>query len=77
MDVFLMSEEFQKCKIKAYKHWEVYLHTNQYYLGRTYIWVKRKEAVDLMAWNLMTKDGVKTTHPIITISRLQNLHYKR
>ncbi len=43
-----MLEEFQKYKIKEYNHWEVYLHKNQCYLGRVYIWAKREDAVDLM-----------------------------
>lgn len=33
--------------IKEYKFWEVYLHENQYYLGRVYIWAKREDALDL------------------------------
>jgi diadenosine tetraphosphate (Ap4A) HIT family hydrolase len=43
-----MKETFGKYKIKEFKYWEVYLHKNQYYLGRVYIWAKRDEAVDLM-----------------------------
>ncbi len=43
-----MADEFQKFIIKQYSHWTVYLHKNQYFLGRVYLWAKRKEAVDLM-----------------------------
>ena len=42
------SEEFEKFKIKEYNHWELFLHKNQYYLGRVYIWAKREDALDLM-----------------------------
>ena len=43
-----MAHEFQKFMIKEYGHWSVYLHKNQYFLGRVYIWAKREDAVDLM-----------------------------
>jgi diadenosine tetraphosphate (Ap4A) HIT family hydrolase len=39
---------FESYKIKDYSRWELYLHQNQYYLGRTYIWAKREDAADLM-----------------------------
>lgn len=35
--------------IKRYKHWDVYLHENQYYLGRMYVWLKRQNVVDLFS----------------------------
>src|SRR3989344_2178326 len=38
--------DYKKLLIKDYKHWEVYLHENQCYLGRVYIWAKRKDALD-------------------------------
>jgi len=37
--------DYKKLLIKDYKHWEVYLHEN-HYLGRVYIWAKRKDALD-------------------------------
>jgi diadenosine tetraphosphate (Ap4A) HIT family hydrolase len=43
-----MADDFQKFMIREYKHWGVYLHKNQYFLGRVYIWAKREDAVDLM-----------------------------
>lgn len=39
--------DFDKYKIKQYKHWGVYIHTNQTYLGRLVIWCDRKDALDL------------------------------
>ena len=39
--------EFLKHKIKDYKHWGVYIHHNQSYLGRCVIWCKREDALDL------------------------------
>ncbi|MCA9478221.1 MAG: HIT domain-containing protein [Nanoarchaeota archaeon] len=44
----MSSDKFQKLKIKEYSFWELYLHPQQYYLGRTYIWAKRSDALDLM-----------------------------
>lgn len=39
--------------IKEYNYWNVYLHESQCYLGRVYIWAKRKEALDFFD---MTKE---------------------
>lgn len=41
-------DDFEKLKIADCKYWSVYLHTNQYYLGRVYVWAKRDDAIDLM-----------------------------
>ena len=38
--------DYEKYLIKEYEHWKVYLHDNQCYLGRIYVWAKRKEALD-------------------------------
>lgn len=38
---------YEKFLIKDFKHWAVYLHLNQYYLGRVYIWAKRADSLDL------------------------------
>lgn len=51
-----MQEKFQIYKIKGYNHWEVYLHENQCYLGRVYIWAKREDAVDLMQMTSEERD---------------------
>jgi diadenosine tetraphosphate (Ap4A) HIT family hydrolase len=34
--------------IMEFKHWNIYLHPNQCYLGRYYLWARRSDAVDLM-----------------------------
>lgn len=39
--------DFSKYKIKDYKHWSVFIHTNQGYLGRCVIWCNRENALDL------------------------------
>ncbi len=43
--------DFEKLKIKEYEQWIVYLHQNQYYLGRMYIWARRENALDFMEMN--------------------------
>lgn len=40
--------DFEKLKIKDYKHWELGLHSNQCYLGRTCIWAHREEDIDII-----------------------------
>ncbi|MFH0907047.1 MAG: HIT domain-containing protein [bacterium] len=42
-----MSEDFSKNLVKTYKHWEIYVHENQGYLGRCVVWCKREDALDL------------------------------
>jgi diadenosine tetraphosphate (Ap4A) HIT family hydrolase len=34
--------------LATFQYWSVYLHPNQYFLGRVYIWCNRPEAIDLM-----------------------------
>lgn len=41
-------DPYEKFRIADYKHWAIYLHPSQYYLGRVYIWSKREGLVDLM-----------------------------
>lgn len=41
-------EDFSKYKIKDYKHWSIFLHQNQGYLGRCVIWCNRDNALDLV-----------------------------
>lgn len=38
--------DYQLLKIKSYKHWDVYLHENQCYLGRVFILLKEDEGVE-------------------------------
>jgi len=42
-----MAEDFSKFLIKEYKHWAIYIHQNQGYLGRCIVWCKREDALDL------------------------------
>ncbi|MFZ2555632.1 MAG: hypothetical protein WAX57_02230, partial [Minisyncoccia bacterium] len=35
------SGEYEGFKIREYPCWTLYLHSNQYYLGRCYAWLKR------------------------------------
>lgn len=39
---------YSKLLIDDRRFWQIYLHSNQYYLGRLYIWSKRPGLVDLM-----------------------------
>lgn len=38
--------DYDLLKIKSYKYWDVYLHENQCYLGRTFILLKSDEGVE-------------------------------
>ena len=38
--------DYEQLKIKSYKHWDLYLHENQCYLGRTFVQLKEAEGVD-------------------------------
>lgn len=42
-----MKDPYAEWMIGDFTHWAVYLHRNQYYLGRSYIWLKR-DVIDLM-----------------------------
>jgi diadenosine tetraphosphate (Ap4A) HIT family hydrolase len=39
--------EFERFKIKEYKFWDINIHENQGYLGRTVVWCRRDNAQDL------------------------------
>jgi len=45
--------DFEKLKIKDYKHWELYLHIPHFYLGSVYLWAKRNDEIDFLE---MTKE---------------------
>ena len=45
--------DYSNLLIKEYNYWEVYLNESQCYLGRGYIWAKRKDALDFFD---MTKE---------------------
>lgn len=38
--------DYEQLKIKSYKHWDVYLHENQCYLGRVFIFLKSDQSID-------------------------------
>lgn len=40
-------KDYPKDLLKDYKYWSVYIHENQGYLGRVYVWCKRENAMDL------------------------------
>lgn len=42
-----MAGDFSKNLVKEYKHWAIYVHPNQGYLGRCVVWCKREDALDL------------------------------
>lgn len=48
--------KFQRFLIKDFEHWRVYLHPEQNYLGRVYLWAKRGNLEDLFS---MTKDETR------------------
>lgn len=41
--------DYEKLKIKTYRHWDVYLHENQCYIGRTFVLLKDKGVEDFLA----------------------------
>lgn len=45
--------DYEKLKIKSYKHWDVYLHENQCYIGRVFVLLRDDAGVD----DLMSLDG--------------------
>lgn len=38
--------DYEQLKIKSYKHWNLYLHENQCYLGRVFVQLKDDNGVD-------------------------------
>jgi len=38
--------DYEQLKIKSYKHWDLYLHENQCYLGRTFVQLKDEAGVE-------------------------------
>ena len=38
--------DYEKLKIKSYKHWDLYLHENQCYLGRVFVQLKDETGVN-------------------------------
>jgi len=48
--------QYDKYIIKKYKHWTLYLQENQCYLGRTYLWANREDALDFFEMTEEEKD---------------------
>ncbi len=46
------SKDFSSLKIKEYKHWILFLHENQCYLGRMYLLAKDTSKIDFMEMSL-------------------------
>lgn len=38
--------DYEQLKIKSYKHWDLYLHENQCYLGRVFILLREDDGVE-------------------------------
>lgn len=43
-----MAMKYQQLLVKEFEHWSVFMHENQCYLGRVYLWSKRKGAFDFI-----------------------------
>jgi diadenosine tetraphosphate (Ap4A) HIT family hydrolase len=41
--------DYEQFKIKSYKHWDLYLHENQCYLGRVFVLLKDEGVEDFLA----------------------------
>jgi len=68
-------------KIKSYKHWDLYLHENQCYLGRTFVLLKEDEGVeDFLAIEGKTRDeffqiGVEVKAVLNTLFKPDKMNY--
>ncbi len=73
--------DYEKLKIKSYKHWEVYLHENQCYLGRVFIQLKDDEKVeDFLAIEGEVRDeffliGEEVKHALNTLFKPDKMNY--
>lgn len=38
--------DYEQLKIQSYKHWDIFLHENQCYIGRTFILLKSDAGID-------------------------------
>ncbi len=41
--------DYEQIKIKSHKHWDLYLHENQCYLGRVFVLLKDENIEDFLA----------------------------
>ena len=46
MEIKGRNVDYEQYKIKSYRHWEVYLHENQCYLGRVFVLLKDDEGIE-------------------------------
>ncbi len=54
---FQQSVDYEQLKIKSYQYWDLYLHENQCYLGRTFVQLKNEVGIDdFMAINGAVRD---------------------
>lgn len=58
--------ELQGGCVASFKHWRLYLDKKQYYLGRCFVWAKRKDAVDFFS---MTKEEYDEFREVASIYR--------
>jgi len=54
-----MDSKFEHLKIAEYSHWDLYLHENQYYLGRLYIWAHRDGKIDKTEMTTKERDELE------------------
>lgn len=73
--------DYDLLKIKSYKHWDVYLHENQCYLGRTFILLKDdKDVEDFLAIEGEVRDeffliGKKIKTALKTLFKPDKMNY--
>ncbi len=58
----MSEEDYSQNIVKEYVHWTWLVHTNQGYLGRSVLWCKRENALDLAE---ATPDELKELHEIL------------
>ena len=52
-----MADEFERFRLKKYKHFDLFLHKNQFpYIGRCYAWALRRDAKELTDMNREERD---------------------
>ena len=73
--------DYDQLKIQSYKHWDVYLHENQCYLGRVFVLLKQDEGVeDLLAIDGEIRDeffliGNKVKTALKTLFKPDKMNY--
>lgn len=73
--------DYELLKIKSYKHWDVYLHENQCYLGRVFVLLRDDEGVeDFLAIDGEIRDeffeiGEKVKQALKTLFQPDKMNY--